>query len=78
MKIFWRSDIYKCLFFIGLSIILYIYALTLEDLMVLYPIISTQYIWVAFLGMRLGEHITKWKLFGIMIIVTGVFLIGIV
>ena len=62
------------IFMTGVS--LYIIALRQGEVSILYSIASTQYIWVAFLGKRLGEKITTKKIIGIFIIIIGIFIIG--
>jgi drug/metabolite transporter (DMT)-like permease len=61
----------------GLSTILYVVALRREELSVLYPLVSTSYIWTTLLSVKfLGEKMNKWKYIGLAGIVIGVILIG--
>ena len=64
-------------FLYGISTVIFIPALKYGELSVLYPLVATTYIWVAFLSTRyLGEKINKWKWLGILFILIGVSLIG--
>ncbi|MFH0701142.1 MAG: EamA family transporter [Candidatus Woesearchaeota archaeon] len=61
-----------------LSTVFYIIALRQEHLSVLYPIVSTTYLWTTILGVKfLGEKMNKWKYMGLVGIIVGVVLIGI-
>ena len=56
---------------------LFIPALRGGDLSILYPLVSTIYIWTSFWSVLfLKEHMTKQKWLGIVIIIIGVSLIG--
>jgi drug/metabolite transporter (DMT)-like permease len=58
--------------------ILVIIALRGGEVSVLYPIIATSYIWVAFLSMYfLNENMNPWKWLGISTIFFGIVVIGI-
>lgn len=71
MKVFWG------LFLYGLSTILYIIALKREQLSILYPIVSLNYVWVSVLSVSiLKEKMNFWKWFGIAVIMFGVIVIG--
>ncbi len=62
----------------GFGTVIYILALRGGELSILYPLISTTYIWVAFLSERmLGEKMNVYKWLGILFILIGVSLIGI-
>lgn len=62
----------------ALSTVLYILALRNEHLSVLYPLVSTSYLWTTIFGVRfLGEKMNIWKYFGLVGIILGVILIGI-
>ena len=55
----------------------YIFALKGADLSVLYPLVSTSYVWtVVFSQKLLGEKMNKYKWIGIAAILLGVSLIG--
>jgi len=56
---------------------IFIPALRGGDLSVLYPFVSLSYIWVMLLSIKmLGEKMTKLKWLGILLIISGVSLIG--
>lgn len=62
----------------SLSTILFVPALKNGELSVLYPLVSTTYIWVIILSYKfLKEHINIYKLIGIIVIIVGVVLMGI-
>ncbi len=62
----------------GVSALLFVYALRDGELSVLYPIIATSYIWVNFLAARfLNEGMNAYKWGATLLILAGVFLIGI-
>ena len=78
---FWKlirnKYIYYSVIFYGVGILLFIPALKWGELMVLYPLASTTYIWVTLLSMKfLKEKVTKWKWFGISMIIVGIILIN--
>lgn len=57
--------------------IIFIFALQGGDLSYLYPFVSLTYIWILlFSNIFLHEKITKHKIYGVMLIVLGVSLIG--
>jgi drug/metabolite transporter (DMT)-like permease len=65
------------LFFYGIGTVLFIPALKGGELSVLYPLISTTYIWVSLWSMRmLGEKMNSLKWIGVALIMGGVSLIG--
>jgi len=60
-------------FFYGVSAFGYVTLLKFEDLLIIYPLASIQYIWVVLLSAwLLKEPITKGKVGGISLIVLGV------
>ncbi len=64
-------------FLYGLSFIFYIVALRGESLSVLYPLVSTTYLWTTYLSIRfLGEKMNGWKWLGLLGIIVGVVIIG--
>jgi len=70
-------DLMKGLLIYGMSTIVYIIGIKGGELSVLFPLVSTGYIWICFLSMRyLGERMNVLKWAGIAAIVTGVTLIG--
>ena len=62
----------------GFASILFVYALKLEDLSVLYPMTALSYVW-ATIGAKkfFNEKITKNKIIGIALIILGVVVIAI-
>lgn len=68
----------KGFLFIVISMVLYIFALSKEELSVVYPLVSTTYIWTALFSVKyLGEKMNKWKWLGLIGVVIGVVLISI-
>jgi len=71
-----KNLIFGCLLFIA-GTALYVPALSMERLSILYPITSLTYIWVALVSVRfLKEKMNKHKWLGISLIVIGIFLIS--
>ncbi len=65
------------LFFYGIGTVLFIIALKAGELSVLYPLVATTYIWIAFLSIKmLKEKMNFYKWLGIAIIIIGVSFIG--
>lgn len=63
--------------FYGLSVIFFIISLKHGELSVLYPLVSTSYIWTCLLSIRyLGEKMNRYKWTGIGLIIIGVSCIG--
>lgn len=63
--------------FYATSSAIFIYALKGEEVSILYPIVSTTYIWVSLWAMIfLKEKMNKWKWLGIALIISGVTLLG--
>ena len=61
----------------GVSVIIYVLALSQERLSVIYPIVSTTYIWTTLFSVKfLGEKMNKYKWLALVGIVIGVTLIG--
>ncbi len=61
----------------GIATVLYMMALRKGNLSVLYPIVSTTYIFVSILSVKmLGEKMNRWRVMGIAAIILGVSLIG--
>lgn len=59
-----------------LGTLLYVYALSLERLSLLYPLTSLSYIWIALISEKfLGERMNKHKWLGILLIILGIFLV---
>jgi len=56
---------------------MYVFALRGGELSILYPLVSTTYIWITLLAFYfLKEKLNKWKWLGITIIIVGVTFIG--
>tara|TARA_Y100000310_G_scaffold282342_1_gene303464 strand:- start:2648 stop:2989 length:342 start_codon:yes stop_codon:yes gene_type:complete len=65
------------LFLYGVSVIIYVLALSQERLSVIYPIVSTTYIWTTLFSVKfLGEKMNSHKWLALVGIVIGVTLIG--
>ncbi len=59
------------------SKVIFVYAMKSSELSILYPVVSTGYIWSALLSVKLlGENMNGHKLAGIALIILGVSLIG--
>ncbi len=70
-------NLFAGLFFYGIGTVLFVGALKGGELSVLYPLVSTVYIWVSLLSIKmLGEKMNAYKWLGIFIIVLGVSFIG--
>ena len=60
-----------------LGTVAYIIALRGGELSLLYPLVSTQYVWICIFSQKLlGEKMNKWKWLGITLILIGVSFIG--
>ena len=56
----------------------FVWALKTGELTILYPLVSTTYIWVAIFSVKfLKERMNIWKILGILAIMVGVVFIGI-
>jgi uncharacterized membrane protein len=63
--------------FYGIGTVLFIPALRGGELSTLYPIVSTTYIWVSLLSLKLlNEKMSRVKWLGILLIIVGVSFIG--
>lgn len=61
----------------GISALFFIFALKGGELSVLYPFVSTSYIWVCLLSVKfLHEKMNRYKWIGIVLIMLGVSVIG--
>ena len=61
----------------GLSTVFYILALRNEALSIIYPLVSTTYIWTTIFSVKfLGEKLNKYKIVAVGGIILGVILIG--
>jgi multidrug transporter EmrE-like cation transporter len=64
-----------CLY--GISTVLLVIALKDGELSLLYPVIALTYVWVTVLSFLIfHDHINQWKLLGIVLIVSGVGVLG--
>jgi len=76
-SIFKSKNLLYGLFVYGIATLLFIPALKGGDLSVLYPLVATTYIWIAFLSLKmLNEKMNFYKWLGIAIIIVGVSFIG--
>jgi uncharacterized membrane protein len=65
------------IFLYGASTLFYIMALRKEELSIIYPLVSTTYIWTTLLSIKfLKEEMNTWKWSGLIAIIVGVVLIG--
>ena len=72
-----NTDLIKGFMIYGTSTVLYVVGIKGGELSVLFPLVSTGYVWVCFLSLRyLGERMNWLKWAGIACIVAGVALIG--
>ena len=76
-KLFKSSFLWIGLFFYVLSTLFYIFALRKEELSIIYPLVSTTYIWTTFFSVKyLKEKMDVWKWVGLSGIIIGVVFIG--
>lgn len=75
----WRSGyLWGGLVFYGLSVLAYVFVLRIEELSVVYPLVSMSYIWTTIFSIKyLGEKMNKWKWIGLSGIILGIVLIGV-
>ena len=65
------------IFLYGASTMFYIVALRKEELSIIYPLVSTTYVWTTLFSVKfLKEEMNHWKWLGLTAIVLGVILIG--
>ena len=77
-KLVLTSLLWGSLVLYALSVVFYVIALWGEELSVLYPLVSTAYIWTTFFSVRyLGERMSPWKWASLFGIIIGITLIGI-
>jgi len=63
--------------FYGISTLFYVVALRKEELSIIYPLVSTTYVWTTLFSVKfLKEEMNKWKWWGLAGIIIGVILIG--
>ena len=71
-----NTDLLLAIFLYGFSVLIYLPALKMADVSLLYPLASLTYVWVAILAKKyLKEKITMSKFIGISIIILGVILV---
>ena len=76
-KLIFSFDIWVGLSLYALSLVFYMVALRQEHLSVLYPLVSTAYIWTTLFAVKyLGEKMNKFKWMALIGIVIGIILIG--
>jgi drug/metabolite transporter (DMT)-like permease len=72
-----NKDLITGLMIYGASTVLYVIAIKGGELSVLFPLVSTGYIWVAIFSIKyMGEKMNTLKIAGITSIIFGVILIG--
>ncbi len=77
-KLIKNYQIISGIMFYAIAAIMFIIALKNNPLSILYPLVSTQYIWVAFFSVKfLGERMNSMKWMGIISIILGIVCIGI-
>lgn len=77
-KMFKRKLLWTGFGLYGLSTIVYLTALKRGELSVLYPMVSTTYIWTSLLSIKfLNERLNKWKIISLLGIILGIVFIGI-
>lgn len=78
IRFLWNRNFLAGLCFYTLSTVMYLSALKFGELSVLFPTISTVYVWVSILSQKyLGEKMNGFKWFGILVILAGVALLAI-
>lgn len=77
MALFRNYELIAGIVLYGVSAIFYILGVRGGELSVIYPLVSTSYIFVSILSVRmLGESMNRWKWAGISVIILGVSVIG--
>jgi multidrug transporter EmrE-like cation transporter len=78
LTLFKEPSLYIGVFFYGLSVPVFVFALKFGELSTLYPVAGLSYIWISLLSIKfLKEKMNDIKWFGILLILAGVALIGI-
>ena len=76
-KSFLNKNLIMGFFLYGISSIMYLYTLKKGELSVMYPLVSTTYIWTTVFSIKhLNEKMNRYKYFGLIAIIFGVGLIG--
>ncbi|HLC90740.1 MAG TPA: EamA family transporter [Candidatus Nanoarchaeia archaeon] len=77
-RLVYSSHALKGFLFMALSTAFYLAALRKEELSVVYPLVSTTYIWITIFSVKqLGEKMNAWKWIGLIGVLIGVILVGI-
>ncbi len=77
LTLFKEPSLYIGLFFYGISVPIFVFALKFGDLSTLYPVAGLSYVWISLLSIKfLKEKMNDLKWFGIILILLGVVLIG--
>lgn len=70
-------ELFLGLLLYAIPTVLFIIALRVGELSVLYPLVATIYIWIPLFSIKfLGEKMNLWKWLGVVAIIIGVSLIG--
>ncbi|MFH1589071.1 MAG: EamA family transporter [archaeon] len=76
IKLLKNNKLILGIFLFGVSMLFYIWGVSMAKLSFIYPITSLTYIWISLLSIKyLNEKMNVYKWFGIAIIIVGVFLI---
>ena len=76
-KFLFSSQLWIGLVLYAISVIFYVLALWGEELSIIYPLVSTTYIWTTLFSVKsLAEKMNKWKWLALMGIILGIVLIG--
>jgi len=77
-KTLFSSLLWTGLFLYGLSVLIYFSVLRNEELSIIYPLVSTTYIWTTLFSVKfLKEKMDPWKWTALVGIIIGIVLIGI-
>lgn len=72
-----KPFLYLGIFFYGLSVPVFVFALKFGDLSTLYPVAGLSYVWISLLSIKfLKEKMNDIKWFGVISVLLGVVLIG--
>jgi drug/metabolite transporter (DMT)-like permease len=77
-KLFFGADLWLGLFLYGIATLFYLLVLNMEQLSIVYPLVSLTYLWTTIFSVKyLGEKMNKWKYFALVAIILGIILIGV-
>jgi len=77
-KLLFSIELWNGLSLYVFSTLFYLVVLSMEQLSVVYPLVSLTYVWTTIFSVKyLGEKMNKWKYFALMGIVFGIILIGV-